>query len=292
MTPDDAPADPLAGGRAESHLVAATRIDCWRFGSGAPVLLAHGIPGDCRSLAPVAARLSGQWEAITVSLPTPLAGERLLRPFGTRGMADDLADVIEALGAGPVHLVAWSYSAHAALELAVRRPELVASLFLYEAGFATFVEDPAQLSAIDADVRASFGPVEAQVGKGDLLAAVRASIDAAADEPGYFDRQPAETRAIHEECAKGLVALFDQTPPSALSPADIAAIACPVTIARGANTRVSYRLVTDAAAMLMPEARFVIARWAGHLLPEQDPARFAALVGDHLDQAIRPNIRF
>lgn len=53
----------------------------------------------------------------------------------------------------------------------------------------------------------------------------------------------------------------------------------------------SYRLVTDAAAMLMPEARFVIARWAGHLLPEQDPARFAALVGDHLDQAIRPNIR-
>lgn len=225
MMHDDAPADPLAGGRAESHFVAATRIDCWRFGSGAPVLLTHGIPGDCRSLAPVAATLSGQWEAITVSLPTPLAGERWLRPFGTKGMADDLADVIEALGAGPVHLVAWSYSAHAALELAVRCPALVASLFLYEPGFATFVDDPAQLFAIAADTRAAFGPVEAHVVKGDLLAAARASIDAAADEPGYFDRQPAETRAIHEECAKGLVALFDQTPPSALSPANIANMA-------------------------------------------------------------------
>lgn len=278
--------------RAGTHIVASASIDCWRFGSGAPVLLAHGIPGDCRTLAPVAAILSTRWEAITVSLPTPLAGERMLRPFGTKGMADDLADVIQALGTGPIHLVAWSYSAHAALDLAVRCPRLVASLFVYEPGCATFVEDPAQLCAIAADTRAAFGPVEVHVGEGDLLAAVRASIDAAADEPGYFDRQPADTRAIQEESAKGLAALFEQTPPSALCAADIASIACPVTIARGARTRVSYRLVTDTAAMLMPDARFVIARWAGHLLPEQDPARFASLVGDHLDQVIRANIGF
>lgn len=269
----------------ESHLIAGKVISCLRFGSGRPVLLTHGIPGDCRSLAPVAARLSCKWEAITVSLPTPLAGDRPQRPFGTQGMADDLADLVAALGAGPVHLVAWSYSAHAALALAARTPDLVASLFVFEPGFPTFLKDPVQLASILADQNAAFAPVEALARAGDHVAAARAAIDAAANEAGYFDNQPEPARAVHRDNKQGIAALFEQTPPIDLTPADVAAIACPVTIARGADTRVAYRLVTDAAARLLPDARFVIARLAGHMLPEQDPARFALLVSDHLEQA-------
>lgn len=280
-------AGPDTGGRAQTCRIAGADMACLRFGSGPAVLLAHGIPGDCRSLAPVAARLAERWEAITMSLPAPLAGERPLRPFGTDGMADDLADLAGALGLRAVHLVAWSYSAHAALALAVRRPDLIASLFLFEPGFATFVEDAVQQAAILADTRAAFAPVAAEIGKGNLPAALQASIDAAAGAPGHFSSQPTRIRTIHEDNARGLAALLDQTPPSTLTAAEIAAIACPITIARGAQTRACYRLVTDAAARLMPEARFVIAKWAGHLLPEQDPDRFASLVGDHLDQASR-----
>jgi pimeloyl-ACP methyl ester carboxylesterase len=55
----------------------------------------------------------------------------------------------------------------------------------------------------------------------------------------------------------------------------------PVTVARGENTRTCYRIISDAAASLVPKARHVVVRGAGHLLPEQDPARFAALVREH-----------
>lgn len=275
------------GAVAESRIVSGKRISCLRFGSGSPVLLTHGIPGDFRSLAPVAARLSAKWEPITVSLPTSPAGTETERPFGTARLTDDLIDVIGSLGTGPVHLVSWSYSAHAALTLAVQQPRLVASLFLYELGFPTFVCDEALLAAIRADTREAFALVEAHVTRGDLLGAVRAAIDAAAGEPGYFDNQPAFFREIHEGNARALIALFDQTPPANLSPSDLTSITCPVTIARGAKTRLCYRLVTDAAAGLMGEARFIIVRLANHMLPEHDPDRFAVLVEDHLAQAIR-----
>ncbi|NNU80447.1 alpha/beta hydrolase [Halovulum dunhuangense] len=254
-------------------------------GSGQPVLLTHGVLGDLRSLCPVASKLSHMVEAITVTLPALAADARPSRPFGTAGQRDDLIDLIRSLGRGPVHLVAWSYSAHAAIAVAIDRPDLVRSLFLYEPGFPTFVEDAAARDAVLDDMRAAFAPVEEAFARGDPEGALRLAIDAAAQASGYCDAQPDEIRAIHRDTVQTLGAIFAQTPPIPLGPQDLGRIGCPVTVARGARTRACYAIVSDAAARLVPGADHIVVPDAGHLLPEQKPARFASLVKAHLRRA-------
>ncbi|MDX9862863.1 MAG: alpha/beta hydrolase [Rhodospirillales bacterium] len=260
-------------------------IACRRCGSGQPVLLAHGIPGDLRTLQPVAERLADRFEAITVSLPALPKSERPSRPFGTAAQADDLVDLITSLARGPVHLVAWSYSAHAAMAVAAAKGDMVRSLCLYEPGFPTFVADETARDQAFADTMAAFGPVAEALARGDRQGALRLAVDGAAGRSGHFDGQSEEVREIHRDTADMLQELFSQTPPVPLGPADVAAIRCPATVARGAGTRVCYRIVSDEAARLIPGARHVVIPNAGHLLPEQDPNAFAALVRDHLFQA-------
>jgi len=271
-----------ANSMTRSFTFADTLVRCRIRGDGEPVLLAHGVPGDLRTLEPVAMALSSRYRAITATLPAPRTGERPARPFGTAARVDDLTDLIEALGLGPVHLVAWSYSCHAAMALAADRPELVRSLFLYEPGFPTFLSDAGALEAVHADTMAAFGPVAAAFASGDRLAALRRAIDGAAQREGHFDTQPPALRAIHLENATMLEAVFQQTPPIPLDDAALARIRCPVTVARGAVTRACYRIVSDAAAAKIADARWVVVPEAGHLLPEERPTRFAELVGEHL----------
>lgn len=254
-------------------------------GGGEPVLLAHGALGDLRSLLPVATPLADAYATVTMSLPTVPAADRPLRPFGTDGQVADLLNLIAHLGRGPVHLVAWSYAAHAALVMAARHPNKVKSLFLFEPGFPTFIDDEATAQAVINDMTRAYQPVAEAFAAGNVDSAVAHAIDAAAMEQGYFDRQPETYRAIHQANAASLQALFEQSPPTALTAAELAAIACPTTIARGARTRACYSLVTDAAARLIPGARHIIVADAGHLLPEQEPERFASLVRKHLGSA-------
>lgn len=257
------------------------------LGAGEPVLLAHGALGDLRSLLPVAASLADAFATVTMSLPAVPAAVRPLRPFGTDGQAADLLDLIAHLGRGPVHLAAWSYAAHAALVLAARHPGKVKSLFLFEPGFPTYIDDEFTAQAVIDDMMRAFAPVAEALAAGNVNKAVGHAIDAAAMEQGYFDRQPEACRLIHQANAASLQALFEQSQPTALTASELAAIACPTTIARGARTRACYSLVTDAAARLVPGARHVIVADAGHLLPEQEPQRFAAQVREHLGSAAR-----
>ncbi len=269
--------------RSRGHLeIEGVFVPFHSEGEGKPVLLAHGVLGDLRSLAPVATELSDAFETITVSLPALLADVRPTRPFGTAGQRDDIIDLIWSLGRGPVHLVAWSFSAHSAMAVAIDRPDLVRSLFLYELGFPTFVDDEAARGSVVADMSVAFGPVAQAFERGDRDAAVRLAIDAAARCPGHCDAQPEAIRAIYRDTEHTLAAIFAQTPPVPLTPADLGRINCPVTVARGGGTRDCYAIVSDAAARLVPGAAHIVVPDAGHLLPEQDPARFASLVRTHL----------
>ena len=256
-----------------------------RGGRGEVVVLVHGVPGDVDTLAPVADRLADAYEAITLDMWPSGPKGGAARGFGTAEWCSDLAAALPSLARGPVHLVAWSFGAHAALVLAVLRPELVRSLLVYEPGFATFVSDAADLRRVDKDAQAAFGPVFEALWAGDEGAAIRCAIDAAAGEAGWYDRQPGRLRAIHRRNACQLALLPAQSPPVPLGAADLAAIACPTTVAWGMRTRPCYAIVSRTAARLVPGARAVEVEGATHLLPEQDPSAFAKVVRAHLDRS-------
>lgn len=254
----------------------------WRaVGEGPPIVLVHGALADRRlwdrHLPLLAAR---GHRAIAVTLPhhgpAPSPVDAAL-PFGLRVHTDALGGFVERLGAGPVHLVAWSYAAHAALTLAVERPALLRSVFAYEPGFPSFLTSPDDQRAFADDAQALFGPVGAALAAGDLEAALRRLVDGSADRPGHFDGQHPDTQRVERENAHTLPLLMQQTPPPPLSAAQLAAIRVPVCVAVGARSRPVYAVVARAAQAALPRHALTVPG-AGHLWPDEAPAAFCEAV--------------
>ena len=260
--------------------VCGTHLEWRAVGYGQPLLLLHGVPGDCETLAPVADLLAETGRASTVSLRYSGHGPHGARPFGTQQQYEDLIETVETIG-GPIDLAAWSYSTHAALALAIERPGQVRSLYLFEPGFPTFVSEPDDLARIEEDTMSAFGPVFGALSAGDLERALRHAIDGAAGQAGWFDTQPEAIREIHRRNAGMLPLLLQQTPVLPINETDLGRIRCPVTVAFGKNTRLCYRLVSEAAARIIPGAQ--ASRLPGnHLLPEMAPETLSSNIRAHL----------
>lgn len=119
------------------------------------------------------------WDDQIARLPPRFGALRVdLRGFGDSDTdaqdwthAQDLADVLEAARLSAVHVVAASFGAGVALQLAMARPERVRSLVLAPPGGAMLLTmTPALRSFIEAE--------EAALGAGDLDAAVEANVSA------------------------------------------------------------------------------------------------------------------
>lgn len=245
-------------------------------GQGAPVLLVHGALADARMWSAHQSHLAARWNTLAVTLryfgteAWPDDGP----PFGLAAHLDDLVRAIDAWGQGPVHLVAWSYSAHAALYMARHHATRLRSVFVYEPGFPTYLQEPEALARFQADAQLMYGPLAEAVLQGDLAAATRILMDASGQSPGYFDRQPAERRAVQLDNAHTLPRIMSQTPPLPLSATDLAAITLPVCIAQGGDTRPVFGEVASAAARAVPQVRHLVVPQTTHMWPDEAPQAF------------------
>jgi pimeloyl-ACP methyl ester carboxylesterase len=251
-------------------------FEVFEQGTGAPVVFVHGAPSDYRTWIPHCRALAGGFRAISYSQryfgTVPWGSD--WPPFSMRVHSDDLIALLQALGAGPAHVVAWSYGGHIALTAAVERPELFRSLFVYEPGTPTYVSDASDLAAIAHDASRMFGPVFAAVQAGDSETAVRVLLDGSGERAGYFDSQPAERRTIQLENARVMSLLLSQPAPPALSCAQLAALQMPVAIRWGERTRPFFGVVSRAAARCIGGPHHGAIAGAAHMWPEEDPAGF------------------
>lgn len=99
-------------------------------GEGVPVVLIHGNISSSLFFQPLMLALDRPSVAIDLrgfggSAPAPVDARRGLRDF-----SDDVAAVLDALELSTVHLVGWSMGGGVVQQLALDRPELVASLTL------------------------------------------------------------------------------------------------------------------------------------------------------------------
>ena len=102
-------------------------------GSGAPILILHGLAGSGREMERTARALNPHR---VVALDSRGHGESTRRPTVVSGQAhvDDVIRVIESLVGAPVILIGQSMGGHTALMVAAARPDLVDRLVLLEAG--------------------------------------------------------------------------------------------------------------------------------------------------------------
>lgn len=254
-------------------------------GQGEPVLFIHGYISDHRAW-------EGQRETIAQNFrfiaPTqryfgagdwPDAGES----FSFTTHVDDLAVFIRALDIAPAHVVGWSYGAAIGIALAAWRPELVKSLFAYEPGISTFIEDPELIEFLRSDRAKMVGPAVAANEAGDFAHALRLVFNHANDRPGLFDTLSEAEQAAFLDNARTIPLLFGASPPTELNRVQLAEISAPIVIARGELTRPFYRVVAEEASRCIQNAVLLPLQNGMHAAPVLTPDAFNAALLEFLE---------
>lgn len=185
---------------------------------------------------------------------------------------------------GPAHLVGHSYGGFLALQLALKRPELVQSIAAYEPVAFGILDD-----VKDADARSALALVR-QTWTPDASGADEAWLREFVDwwnGAGTWSRLPAETRAAM--CAVGWK-VFQEVISLAADRTDrakYATISVPTLILGGELTPLAERRVVEHLGEALPRATAKIFPGIGHMGPISHAAMVNEAIAAHLRDAAR-----
>lgn len=230
----------LSDGRTVRMLVA---------GDGAPLLLLHGVGLRAEAWGPQIAALAPHARVIAADLPGHGGSDPLPEGAALPDFAQWAAQVVQALGLGPVSLAGHSMGALVALGLAVERPDLVSRVALLNAVHRRSPEARAAVLARAAEIAAGQGSIEAPLARwfGPGEAAIRDQVAGWLRAVG-----PAGYAAAYRAFAGGDETYADR----------VAGVTCPLLALTGDGDANSSPAMSRALAGLAPQGRAVVI--AGH----------------------------
>jgi pimeloyl-ACP methyl ester carboxylesterase len=244
-------------------------------GEGQPILL-----------IPPSGSTASTWGA----LPSDLAGAGRIIAYDRRGYARsvgevvrsaaeharDAAAILDALEARPTVLVGTSAGATIALDLTVRRPDLVRAVVVHEAAWRALRHPDASGVVVLARMQwlAWLGryPEAAET----LLRWVYAYCD----EGSAWDAFPEQWRQTARENGRSVVADLKSTMGGYPSPQDLATITAPVVCTYGSRSRSYMRAVTRSLAHAIPAASVREIGGAAHAVAFDAPGNFAQVIAE------------
>lgn len=165
-------------------------------GAGEPLVLVHGSWGDHHNWDPVVAALSESFEVVVYDRRGHSRSERPAGQGSVREDADDLAELIEALESGPAHVVANSFGSIVALNAAVRRPEVFATLVAHEPPLLGILAETQFEPALH-EVNRRVGNVVELLAEGNDEAGAKLFVETVARRPGAWEEElGAELREV------------------------------------------------------------------------------------------------
>jgi pimeloyl-ACP methyl ester carboxylesterase len=268
--------------KGTTHLMArltlpgGARLAYREAGSGAPLILVHGSPGDGRSWFRVVPRLTERHRVLMPDLPgyggsDPPPGGASER---TSAMGAAIGKLIEACSE-PVRLFGHSYGGNVALHAALKHPDRVDSLALFEPVFFRALDLAGDVRMLEPAER-FFAAYADRVADGEP-AAVGEMIDYWFG-PGAFTRLPASVQSFLTGAAakNGLdvrAAFAEQ-----ITAGQLAGYAKPVLVACGSASPPVAPAIAKALVALMPLARLHPIPAAGHGMLDSHPDAVADLI--------------
>ena len=250
-------------------------------GTGTPLVLVHGSLCDQRYWAPQMEPLGEHFRAVAPSLRHcwPARWDGAGDDFTIQQHVEDLAAFIEALGAGPVHLLGHSRGGHVAFRVAQRFPERVRALVLAEPGGA--LDETLQrphAAAVPQGVSAAEAAAKGaeRIRQGDAEGGVAAFVDAI-NGPGAWAAMEEPLRGMHLDNARTLLGQVNERRPP-FSRADMEAIRAPTLLIGSERCSPPMARVLDAMERHIRGAERATVPGAGHFMSEQQPEAFNRVV--------------
>ena len=168
---------------------------------------------------------------------------------------------------GPLHVIGHSYGGATALQLAMRHPNRVASLTLYEPVqflllFANGLESAAAREIVDVrNYAVSCGSTP-----WGLMKAARRFIEYWSGE-GIWDHLDWKRRLYFARKMPKVLAEFDAILSAGVTAEDFAKLNIPVRLICGTNTRRSARRVAEILAATLPNVEYIEVEGAAHMAP-------------------------
>ena len=228
-----------------------------------------------------------QWDAIAAALSPahrvvapPLLGydSRTPWPLDRAVTLDDEARALEPLldgAAGDVHLIGHSYGGAVALQLALRRPDAVTSLTLYEpVRFALLFGQRRHADEAEEIVRVGRG-IGALTRAGHGHVAGARFVDYWSGKGAWESLPPTRRDAIAARMTK-VSAEFDALFGDAVPASAYAALRMPIRLLRGDASPEPARRVAARLAEILPCARLASLPGAVHMQPVTDPGSVIA----------------
>jgi pimeloyl-ACP methyl ester carboxylesterase len=259
------------------------RISCRTGGKGEGIVFLHADFVDGRMWDGVIASLEGAWSTTAYDKLGYGFSDRAPGPLCRRR---ELADVLQAIGGRPAHLVGCSNGGQQALDYALERPDRVLSLCLVNSapsGFAPEGEPPRELlEMLRASSEGRLDEVN-ELQTGIWFDGPRRSADSMDDERlAAREKVKSMNRIVVEN---GTFPIADMNPLDPLDPPAIRRLGelrVPVLVVSGELDYEENRRASRILAEGIPGARLVEMAGCAHVPPVEDPSGFARMLEEFL----------
>ncbi|WP_027133170.1 alpha/beta fold hydrolase [Geminicoccus roseus] len=249
-------------------------------GEGRPLVVLHGLLGSGRNWLGPARKLNASGRRVVMADMRNHGQSPWGRPMTYPAMADDVAELIGRLDAGPVDLLGHSMGGKAAMNLALRRPDLVARLVVVDIApvayshrsFADFFD---AMRALDLGSLRRRGDADTAMARDVEDVAMRGFLLQNLESDGAGGFRWRVDLDLLTESLPNLVGWED--------PADVSPFQGPTLALRGALSPYVTGAGEEALRRLFPAVRIEPIPQAGHWPHVEAPVPFLTALGAFLD---------
>ncbi len=249
--------------------------------TGATVLCLHSSAGSGAQWRTLAQALSTHWRVQTPDLLGH--GAAAGWPVGVSdSLHVDAQAATQHAPGGPLHLVGHSYGAAVALQIALREPERVRSLTLYEPVLFGLLRSMAPTDPALGEIEEVAGSVAALVAAGRPDEAARVFVGYWGGSRAWALLSDSQRRALTARMPAvphHFAALFAAT----WTAEHLASLQMPVLLLRGSATRAPARRAAELLAQALPRAQCGLLQDAGHLGPITHAQTVSHWMTAHID---------
>ena len=254
---------------------------------GPAVLFVHGGWTDRHAWDAVAPTLADRYRVICYDRRGHSQSERPVGNHGIETHGEDLAGLIDQLGAAPAHVVTNSIGGNVALAMAVQHADHLASLWLHEPVLLDLVDSPTLQRSVS-DTWQQEEHVRESIRREDREVAARHFFDQLAVGPGTWALFPEEVR---QTLVNNAPAWLQESPDAYRSVPDeegLRTVTVPVLLTGGGARPPDYpyplSAILDRLTSLLPNADRYTFEGAGHVPHHSHPQELAQVVSDFLEQ--------